>query len=116
MSRKELTVLSWCEITDELAKAMRKWVLYLSCSNAADDPLEAIPGLRDAAPIGLSDSQIMELYLGQIWITFDNEADALAAFGRVVGDDGPTKTNPYDGPTRVYAMLSGPAGGITENT
>lgn len=105
-----MEVLTWSRAVDELAKALNKWVLYLSYSSGE------LPDIEKAAPIGLSKTQLIDLYIGQLWIIFDNEKDALEAFGKIVGDDGPTKTNPYNGPGRVYSLLSGPNGGITENT
>lgn len=105
-----MKVLTWTKAVDELAKALNKWVLYLSHSSGE------LPDIEKAAPIGLSKTQLIDLYIDRIWVVFDNERDARTAFGKVVGDDGPTKTNTYDGPGRVYAYLSGPDGGITENT
>jgi hypothetical protein len=41
----------------------------------------------------------------------------LKAFWSVVGDDGPTKTNPYNGPVRVFACTYDPDGiTMNENT
>lgn len=37
-------------------------------------------------------------------------------FNQIVGDDGPTRLNDYDGPVRVYAISFGPNGTLDENT
>jgi hypothetical protein len=97
------------EMTEALARASRKWVLYLSHSAGPEEELSS-------AVLGVSREDLLDLIDGRIWLTFDTEATAFAVFGGVVGDDGPTKTNPYNGKCRVYAFLAGPEGGITENT
>jgi hypothetical protein len=37
-------------------------------------------------------------------------------FDQVIGDNGPTNLNHYEGPARVYALVIGPNGMETENT
>ena len=41
---------------------------------------------------------------GMIFVFFDDERSMKKAFDFVVGDDGPTYFNAYNGPCRVYAM------------
>ena len=51
------------------------------------------------------------------YLFFNTEAECCAAFEDIVGDDGPTKKNPYDGPMRVYALTCDPHGELmNENT
>ena len=97
------------DITEKLAIATKQYVLYLSHSagNALD--------LSKAAP-KLSSDDLTDLADCCIWLTFPTYGEARSFFESIVGDDGPTKTNPYDGPCRVYALLAGPDGLITENT
>lgn len=45
------------------------------------------------------------------------EGEVRALFGLVVGDDGPTRLNPYKGPAKVYALMVNNHGkAVTENT
>ncbi len=56
------------------------------------------------------------------WIMFDHyyidDQQAVMKFNynQIVGDDGPTKLNDYDGPLRVYAITFGPDGSIKDNS
>lgn len=48
---------------------------------------------------------------------FGSEEEIQAIYDRTVGDDGPTKSNPYAGPVRVYALTCAPDGQLmNENT
>jgi hypothetical protein len=53
---------------------------------------------------------------GEGFSIFDTEEEMEAFYDMIVGDDGPTKSNPYDGPIRVYALTCGPNGLMNENT
>ena len=49
--------------------------------------------------------------------SFDTENEMMDAYLDMVGDDGPTTRNPYNGDYRVYAMTVSNYGEIlTENT
>ena len=97
------------EITEQFAICSKQFVLYLS--HSAGDYTELA-----SATHTLSQLDQVDLLDGKIWLTFPTYAAALDVFGGIVGDDGPTHTNSYDGPGRVYALLAGPDGLITENT
>lgn len=94
-----------------LCKAEGAWGLLLSTCSATPDDVKA------AAPY-LSDEQAGQLWHeGTAFLLFDTEAEMEAAYWQTVGDDGPTKTNPYDGPGRVYALTCRPDGQlVNENT
>jgi hypothetical protein len=47
---------------------------------------------------------------GEAFLFFDTEAEMRSYYERTVGEDGPTATNPYKGPFRVWAMTCGPDG------
>jgi hypothetical protein len=53
---------------------------------------------------------------GEGFCTFSTKEEMEAFYDMIVGDDGPTKSNPYDGPIRVYALTCGPDGLMNENT
>ena len=53
-------------------------------------------------------------FFGGGLLLFDTREEQQAAYWSIVGDDGPTKTNPYDGPMRVYALTISNLGN-TEN-
>lgn len=56
------------------------------------------------------------------WVIFDKfpvedqEAVMKFNFDQIVGDDGPTRLNDYNGPLSVYAITFGPDGTLDENT
>lgn len=94
-----------------LCRSTAKWGLYLSGGHA--DPLEA----EKAAPILSFQDHPQQVVDGFAILLYDDEGSCRAAYDRIVGDDGPTKTNPYDGPARWYALTCDPAGQFrTENT
>ncbi len=97
----------------ELAfKALGKWGLLLSaCSGAEFEDVQA------AAPwVPLLD--LPQLYAGShLFYTFETEEECVQHYLRVVGEDGPTASNPYNGPGRVYALMFNDQGQpVTENT
>lgn len=97
------------EITDKLAIATKQHVLYLSHSGGNASELTK-------AALNVKFEDIIELSGSRIWLTFSTYEEAYGVFEGIVGDDGPTPTNSYNGKCRVYAYLAGPNGGITENT
>lgn len=103
-------ILDWGRAVEALAKAEGTWLLYLSVSGP-ETPMHEV---SKAAPFGAD--VVAALSTGFCILRFGGEGAARRAFDRVVGNDGPTKLNPYKGPARVFAYLVGPNGGITENT
>lgn len=67
-----------------------------------------------AAPYLANNYQV--LADGSGYLVFDTEPAMNAYYNLTVGDDGPTKRNPYNGPARVYALTCGPGGTLNENT
>lgn len=90
-----------------------KYVVMLSCSNldvCTDELKKAVPMITDYG-------DIVNLLTGDtLFFEFDYNDAAIDFFDTVIGDDGPTRLNSYNGPARVFACLSGPNGLITENT
>lgn len=95
------------------ARGLGKWTLYLSFDWEYDaEIVKAAPILQDTYK-----NRSYDLTEGFAVLWFDSEEEARQAFGSTVGDDGPTRTNPYDGPALVYALLISPEGRmVTENT
>ena len=115
-----------------LAKAKDKWCVYLEPGltlddirhnghrvgmtiKDIDDMYEA--ALKEACPWSTTWLETEFMLNDRAFVLFDTEAEARTAFAAVVGDNGPTETNSYDGIHRVYAMLVSPeVGFLTENT
>lgn len=56
-------------------------------------------------------------FAGVAYLFFDSEEELDRYYNKTVGDDGPTETNSYDGPVRVYALTCDPSGSLmNENT
>jgi len=100
-----------------VAKATAKWCLFVSFSDAdtgvMDEVYKAAPWLKN-----LDYGVVIDLVVnGDGIVTFDSEQECWAAFHSTVGDDGPTKTNPYKGPVKVYACVCDNTGVLlSENT
>jgi len=68
--------------------------------NYEEELLKACPPLKDAEY-----HETFDIFLyGSGLLLFDDYESQQSAYWSIVGDDGPTKTNPYDGPMRVYAI------------
>jgi hypothetical protein len=98
-------------IAERIARAEKVWTLHLSTGDDLD-----LSGLNSPVPFLHSDERLQLRLDGWLLLLLDTEDAARLLFDQVVGDDGPTQTNSYTGPHRVYAYLAGPNGGITENT
>jgi hypothetical protein len=112
MSPSYLAVLSTgTTVAERIARAEKVWTLHLSTGDdlSLSDSNSPVPFLR-------SDERLQLRLGGWLLLLLDTENTARLLFDQVVGDDGPTQANSYNGPHRVYAYLAGPDGGITENT
>jgi len=98
-------------VAERIARAERVWTLHLSTADDLDlsAPNSPVPFLR-------SDERLQLRLNGWLLLLLATEESARRLFAQVVGDDGPSQANSYNGPHRVYAYLAGPDGGITENT
>lgn len=95
-------------------KAIGKWGLLLGFNYVPTDDLRDIPL---AAPMLTFARDAQAMIDGHAFLFYDTEEAMQADFDRVVGDDGPTASNPYNGPVRVYALTCSPAGELMgENT
>lgn len=109
-----VTFLAYCgDILRTLCAARGQWGMFISSGH------ENLGEICKAAPY-LSADQAFELSsagTGDACLFFDSEEECERAFWSTVGDDGPTKTNPYNGPARVFACTCGPDGVLRhENT
>lgn len=97
-----------------LCRQHRMWGMYASVS----DPEVVHEELLKAAPWAAERDALWNLTAeGGVYLIFSNEAEMLTVYEQTVGDDGPTKTNSYDGPVRVYALTCDPEGNtLNENT
>lgn len=104
------------QVLEATAKGLGKWCLHLSfhaTSLNEAEVVKAAPCLNELGPF----DRTSFILLGGGTLVFSAEAKAREAYSSTVGEDGPTKTNSYDGPTKVYACLCGPDGKIrTENS
>jgi len=101
-----------------VCKATGKWGLYISFDAclANEEIVKAAPYLGDESDLDIVD-RLTILGNGYGTLLFDTSAKMRRYFDMTVGDDGPTKDNPYDGKARVYALTCSPTEGLqTENT
>lgn len=110
------------EILPILCKARGKWGMFCLWSGEVDASVantiaDAISEIRQAAP-WLSHEAATALWVDdERYFFFATEQAMCAAYAATVGDDGPTPTNPYDGPIRIYALTCSPVGELlNENT
>lgn len=100
------------EVLSNLCYSNAKWGMFLSAQGEYTPPelKLAAPWLDEAATTAL-------VYYGEVYVLFTTKEECVAAYEQTVGDDGPTKSNPYDGPVRVYALTCDSDGVLrNENT
>ncbi len=108
------------DILELLCKSKGKPALLLhNGSSAAGEGEEevGVAELSKAVPF-LDRNQVMTLlFEGPVYIFCDSLEEIRDLYNQVVGEDGPTKVNPYNGPARVYALTCDKDGLLgTENT
>lgn len=98
------------------AKGLKKWCMYVGIH----DPIDQEDEILKAAPCLLKLESFFRLGFiedGGGILVFRTEALCRAAYDSTVGEDGPTKTNPYDGPVHVYCLTCDDKGILhNENT
>lgn len=97
-----------------LCRQHQMWGMYASIFNQGLGHEEILK----AAPWASEGTALWNLTLeDSVYLFFSTEEEMLAVYGQTVGDDGPTETNPYNGPARVYALTCDPEGNThNENT
>lgn len=106
-----MQVLDHVKALQRLCESTGKWGIYIGFADVEDwhEVLKAAPYLT------VDDAQV--LADGSAYILFDTEEEMVAHYGMTVGDDGPTKANPYNGPAKVFALTCNPMGEtLYENT
>lgn len=103
---------SGIELAQKLAKALKRPCLFIqiSANGRCEDVVKAAPYLKDLKFI-----QLLADESGVIVCDSAKQRDEL--YAQTVGDDGPTKTNKYKGPCRIYALTIDADGTpVNENT
>ena len=109
-----------CKLTDSsevlsaLCIAKNAWGIYVShCA------FEIAPHneLNRAIPF-LSEEDVIQLWhKGYMYLFFSSKEELDNHYNQIVGDEGPTELNDYDGEARVYALTCNPDGNsMNENT
>ena len=109
-----MTLLDLHQMAQAACREAGKHGLWLSFPSwhIIDDLFLAAPWLK-----GLQDSSLQGISDGHGLALFDTAEERDAAYRNTVGDDGPTSTNPYNGPCRIYALTISPEGELlNENT
>ena len=97
-----------------IAKTSGKWCMFVSLPSDMHlkETLKAIPFIKNEC-----ENWLQIIADGQAILEFDSEQECRNHFKQIVGDDGPTELNSYNGPARVYAMTCDPNGLLKgENT
>lgn len=106
--------LSHWDFSKLFCKLTNKWCVYIAFEYALEET--TITEIIKAAPCLSFDTDYQLLSDGEGWIVCDTEAEAFSIYNSIVGDDGPTKTNSYNGKAIVYACVYSNRGAETENT
>ena len=110
-----MRILNSTEVEQEVAKALGKWCLHLHAGYGNDD--YTIKELNKAVPYLTEDQARQLLFDGGFLVVCDSKEECERFYSQTVGDDGPTKTNPYDGLANVYALTISDHGVLmAENT
>lgn len=104
-------------------KGAEKFGMYISFpavtnvnGKKAKEILKAAPYLQELSKRSIGDF-VTILLEGEATFFFDTLEEVQEMFHLTVGDDGPTKTNPYDGPCTVFALTCDNKGNLmSENT
>jgi len=98
----------------ELAKSTNKPCMFIGSWEWYDGDLTDV---IYAAPYLDLERDMQLLSDGQGILVFDSEEEMERYYKMTVGDDGPTESNSYDGPARVYAVTCSRVGELlSENT
>lgn len=108
-------VLDWRSTFALACKGAGKWGLYLSFNQQHLDMYDVF----GAAPY-LEDQKYFPFLLipqVEMVLLFETREEMHKYFCLTVGEDGPTKLNPYKGPATIFACTCGPDGNLLgENT
>jgi|SRR5579863_9073476 len=101
-----------------LAKAKKKPVLFLSFPTSFDSSISYTDLLKAVPYLNWDQKNVMQAISdGHAFIVCDSDKERDRLYNLTVGDDGPTKTNKYKGPVRVYALTIDRTGQtLNENT
>jgi hypothetical protein len=111
-----MEILDEHTVFEKYIKATKSWGVMLSWGqDFKEEDFPEAEELNKACP-KLDIMEVQRLYTEMLFIKFDKELEAREFFGTVVGEDGPTKTNPYNGPIKIYSCLFGPFGCVAENS
>jgi hypothetical protein len=113
-----MKVLDMHEALSALCKATGKPGMFLAFPwNNAVWPFTEIGEIIKAAPFLTVEDHLQVLSDGYAFILCDTIAERDDLYEQVVGDDGPTRSNAYSGPARVYALTCDANGEfLNENT
>ena len=101
-----MTILTDFDILPLIAKALNKPCIHFSVSSGdLEDSIKAAPFLAKFPQAHVDGHGI---------IVCEDDKDMQQIYDTLVGDDGPTPSNPYKGPGNVYALTCG-ANGVTRN-
>lgn len=115
--------LSMIDMMREYCRISGKYAMLLTFTMPEASEIDAwFPEIYKAAPylkgrtLGERSDFLDIITNEQGVLVFDTKEEMDRYYDQTVGDDGPTKLNPYDGPGRVGALTCGPRGLINENT
>ncbi len=98
-----------------LLVALNKPGVLVRIQPSEQEPAELFDEILKAAPLLKTKTEIISAEWGLI--VCDSEAEMDAVFDTFAGDDGPTKSNPYNGPAKVYAeQINAKGESLYENT
>jgi len=100
-----MKILNKTRVLTTLCVLSKKYGMYISFDDS-DNPSEVC----EAAPY-LDFIEHHQTFMdGYAWLLFDSEEEMLDCYEKTVGDDGPTRLNPYNGKVSVYALTCSPKG------
>lgn len=106
-----MKVLGDLELLQALSRSLGKPVIYVKIPEPPEDFLEYqdfVKELEKSAPFLFEkDVDVVDFITrGHGYVVCDDLAELNKVFDGTVGPDGPTETNSYDGPVRVYLLTS----------
>jgi len=103
-------------VLQKLCKSTKKWGCFFSLIN--EDFTKSTEIVKAAPWLSLDNDLDCQMICDESgYVLFDSEEECHLIYDKTVGDDGPKKLNPYNGPARIYMLTCNPDGELmNENT
>lgn len=116
-SKRTRILLTIDDLVSEYCKVTKQWSIRLGFEGLDLLTPKFMAELVQAVPYLKDDDKLMQAVVDGNGYLFGDETYIQNLYDQTVGDDDPTKLNPYNGPMKVYALTISSTGDfMNENT